>query len=102
MSTKKNECIECRYLKENIDDVFVCKKHNKKTNGNGCNDFDKLKFCDTCTYAKVLVYESGTVDSIDYRCMLQNNKLVYSDNNPMRANNYKYPECILDMYEEKS
>ena len=100
MASNTYECSECKYLNEQFDDKWVCTKHNKETSGNGCDDFDKLKFCDTCKYAKVLVYETGEIDSIDYRCILQINKVVYSDTNPTRINNAKYPECILDMYEE--
>ena len=101
MKIKISECSECKYLKEQLDDKLLCTKHGKAPSCNGCNDFDKLQFCDTCQYAKVLVYESGEIDSIDYRCILQNNKTIYSDLNPMRIDNTKYPECILDMYEEK-
>lgn len=94
-------CEECKYLIENYDDICVCTKHNKAAPENGCKDFDRLQFCDTCEYAKTIVYESGTIDCVDYRCVLQNNKLIYSDNNPMRLQNAAYPECILGMYEER-
>ena len=100
MTNKVYDCSECKYLKEKMDDRWMCTKHNKEAPENGCDEFDKLKFCDTCRYTKTIVYETGEIDCVDYRCMLQNNKLIYSNNNPMRIDNTKYPACILDMYEE--
>ena len=100
MVNKVYNCSECKYINENINDMWICTKSNKEAPDNGCNEFDMLRFCDTCKYAKILVYETGTIDCIDYRCMLQNNRLVYSDINPMRTKNAEYPSCILDMYEE--
>ena len=93
-------CEYCEHLNENHNGKWMCTKHNKETSGDGCKDFSRLQFCNTCDYAKTMIYESGMIDCIDYRCMLQNNKLIYSDNNPMRIQNAKYPKCILGMYEE--
>ena len=100
-------CGDCKFALDIWNDTFMCKKLNKEItdqmcdNAENCKHFQKLQFCDTCAYAKVDVYETGTVDSITYRCILQNNKLIYDDNNPMSCQNAKYPECILGMYEEK-
>ena len=98
---KTYSCKDCKYLYEPHDGKYVCTKHNTNNPKATCDDFDKLKFCDTCTYSKSLVYETETIDCIDYRCMLQGYKCVYSDMSPMRLTNALYPECILDMYEEK-
>lgn len=95
-----NNCIECKRLNEKRNGKWICTKTNSEAPENGCDDFDKLQFCDTCKYGKSIAYETGTIDCIDYRCMLQGNKLIYTDNNPTRIHNAAYPECILDMYEE--
>ena len=100
-------CCDCKFAVDTFDDIYMCTKFNKEitdqmcANAENCKHFKKLQFCDTCAYAKVDVYETGTIDCITYRCILQNNKLIYNDNNPMFCQNAKYPECILGMYEEK-
>ena len=94
------DCINCKYCKENHNDKLICTKVNAAISGDGCPKFEQTQFCNTCKYAKVMVYETGTIDCIDYRCMLQNNKFIYSDNNPMRCKNALYPECNIGLYEE--
>ena len=100
MADKINNCVECKHVNEKKNGKLMCVKHNKEVAGDGCPDFNKLQFCKTCQYAKITKYESDINDYVDYRCILQNNKLIYSDNNPNRAHNSTYPECILGMYEE--
>ena len=101
------DCGDCKFAIDTWNGTFMCKKHNKEItdqmcdNAENCKYFQKLQFCDTCAFAKVDVYETGTVDCVTYRCILQNNKLIYEDNNPMSCQNANYPECILAMYEEK-
>lgn len=99
-------CSDCKYALEDYNDKMFCTK--KKINitdaihdeADKCKSFKKLEFCDTCQYCKSIVYETGTIDCIDYRCILQNNKFIYSNNNPMTCQNAKFPECNLGMYEE--
>jgi hypothetical protein len=100
MSNNTRNCVECRFVIEKKNKL-ICTKKNKEVQNNGCDDFDKLKFCNTCQYAKILKYDDIERVTVDYRCILQSNKLVYSDNNPHRVCNATYPECILGMYEEK-
>ena len=101
------ECYDCKFAVSTFDDVYQCMKFNKEItdqmcdNAENCKHFKRLQFCDTCAYAKVDVYETGTIDCITYRCILQNNKLIYNDNNPMSCQNANYPKCIIEMYEEK-
>lgn len=99
-------CCDCKFAVDTLDNVYTCTKMNTKitdqmcANAENCKYFKKLQFCDTCEYAKVDVYETGTIDCVTYRCILQNNKLIYQDGNPFDCQNAKYPECNLGMYEE--
>lgn len=99
--SKACECTNCKYLDENSNGKLICVKNNKKAIGTICDDFDKLESCNTCEYSKVLSYETDTGNYIDYRCTLQNNKVICIDYDPTHLHNAKYPECVLGMYEEK-
>lgn len=95
-------CLDCKHFKENFDGNDTCTANNSNVvdyNPSLCPHFTKLQFCDTCTYANIVVYETGTIDEIVYRCTLQNNKVIYSDSSFI-ANNSEYPECNINCYEE--
>lgn len=58
--------------------------------------------CLDCKYANKRIYETGQIDDVEYRCSLQNNKMIYDDLHPMDEN-YDYhdlPECPVDMFEQ--
>jgi hypothetical protein len=98
-----HDCIDCKYFKEQLDGNDICTATNKEVvdyNPSSCPHFIQLKFCDTCAYANIVIYKTGTIDEITYKCTLQNNKVIYSDVNFMQANNSEYPECNIDCYEE--
>lgn len=101
MTNNNRGCTECKHYLETVNDKLMCTKHNNRLRDvvEDCPDFEELQFCDSCAYSKTNVYETGVIDEIDYRCILQNNKLIYADNNPMRFENAKYPECNIGMYE---
>ena len=81
---------DCSLLKQDPpDDVDIV----------GCEHFELAKTCLNCKYAIQQVYETGTIDDIEYRCSLQNNKLIYDDSNPMVSHYGDIPECNIGMFE---
>ena len=63
---------------------------------------DNRDTCLDCKYAKKRMYETGTIDDIEYRCVLQNNKLIYDDLHPL-AEDFDYadaPDCPISMFEQ--
>jgi len=46
------------------------------------------------------VYETGSIDDIEYRCKLQNNKLIYDDSNPYVTHPLDFPDCHINKYEQ--
>ena len=99
-----HDCVNCKHYTDALEETNgFCTKLCREVascQANSCKHFEQLTFCDTCKWANIRVYETGTIDSVDYRCILQNNKLIYSDLNPMRIHNADYPECEIFLYEE--
>jgi hypothetical protein len=97
-------CDECRFFKcADAGDTYICMKRNIDVSDYDeieCNDFEKHESCDECRYAKIIIYETGTIDDIAYHCRLQGNKLMYDDLNPYRCSNYDFPRCPVGMYEK--
>lgn len=55
--------------------------------------------CLTCKHSLTRVYETGTIDDIEYRCPFQNNKVIYDDSNPMNCHHPDIPECPINKWE---
>jgi hypothetical protein len=97
---------ECRYLidtyceqNEVWDIRSHCKKHNKLIpDETPCEDYTKSYSCYNCQFANAKVYETGTIDCIDYHCNLQNDKLIFSDLNWAINNFGNFPECPIDKW----
>lgn len=58
-----------------------------------CENFIQAHTCLNCSCAKIRMYETGTIDDIEYRCPFQNNKLIYDDLNPYCTHYADVPEC---------
>jgi hypothetical protein len=105
---------DCRFIKEKdpLTDEFICTKDNSVIQFDvfdtdlPCTAFEKFEFCDTCKHGKEVVYETGTIDEIDYYCKLQNIngdlKLIYIDIDPYINHNADFPRCSISHYEPKA
>lgn len=60
-----------------------------------CYNFEMAKNCLTCRHARYTIYETGTIDDIEYRCPLQDNKLIYDDLEPYLEHHADIPECNI-------
>lgn len=100
-------CYECRYGKEKIpEDKLYCGKSCLEVSDEGyeddfdCKDFEIFQSCSNCKHGRQIIYETGTIDDIEYRCKLQNNKLMYDDCSPFTLHNADFPICNIKKYEE--
>ena len=64
-----------------------------------CKDFQLAKTCLDCKHSWPRVYETGTIDDIEYRCKLQNDKLIYDDSEYDINHYYKITECKKNKFE---
>ena len=64
-----------------------------------CKNFVQAKTCINCKHATIQIYETDRIDSIEYRCPFQNNKLMYDDTNPYNFHYMDVPECNIDKFE---
>lgn len=69
-----------------------------------CDKYSEAKTCIDCVHAKITVYETGTVDSVEYRCSLQDDLLIYENLNPYYPHYSDVPECNIGKfkYEKKT
>lgn len=65
-----------------------------------CDYFTQARTCIDCIHSKLCVYETETIDDIEYRCPFQNNKLIYDDSNPCCRHYIDVPECNIGRFEE--
>ena len=64
-----------------------------------CNDFVQATTCINCKHSIRRIYETGTIDDIEYRCPFQNRKLIYDDVNAYYKHFTDVPECNIDKFE---
>ena len=93
---------DCKYFKEFCGE-YACTL-NPKFAITG-DDFDcpncvTAKNCLTCKHSYIEVYETGTIDCIEYYCSFQGKKVIYNDSDPMNCHHYDIPECNIDKWEE--
>lgn len=63
-----------------------------------CSDYVEVRNCLTCKYSTAIIYETGTIDCIEYRCGFNKrptwtDKVIYNDSEPMISHHYNIPEC---------
>lgn len=105
----KNNCIdrECKYATHTIEPYgdLYCSLQNKEVQDDiditGCKQFKVAKNCLNCKHSIPTVYETGTIDDIEYRCPFQNNKLIYDDSCCEVTHNIDIPECNINKWEEE-
>jgi hypothetical protein len=66
-----------------------------------CTYFEIPKTCDNCKHSFCQIYETGTIDDIEYYCKLQNNKIIYDDSNVYNVHygDTDIPKCPIDKFE---
>lgn len=99
-------CIDnaCKYCEQcYLDDVLRCTLTDTVVPDNidetQCENFVQAKTCLDCKHSKMTVYETGTIDDIEYRCPFQNNKLIYDDSNIYNTHYADIPECNIGRFE---
>lgn len=92
----------CKYYYDSCIDNGRCElKPDFKIPDNdtfSCSDYIKAKNCLTCKHSSPTIYETGTIDCIEYRCNFEGNatwtdKVVYNDSEPMIRHHYDILEC---------
>lgn len=98
---------ECRYFKDEYDKqngiwefYSFCNKQNKFIPKEIiCEHYLEPQLCYNCLHSYTIVYETGTIDSIDYHCKLQNNKMIFSDLNWAISHQGDFPDCPIGKWE---
>lgn len=67
-----------------------------------CPNFVQAKNCLTCKHSSTTVYETGTIDDIEYKCKLQDKKMIYDDSNVLNQHHSDIPECNCGKWEYDS
>lgn len=89
---------ECRHLYSELGESFCELTHEEipdDIDTTQCDNFIQAHTCIDCAHSKATVYEMGSIDDIEYRCQLQNNKLIYDDVNPNCFHYADVPECNI-------
>lgn len=64
-----------------------------------CDDFVQARTCINCKHSISRIYETGTIDNIEYRCPFQDKKLIYDDLEPYMSHFADVPECNIGKFE---
>ena len=96
---------ECKHLYSEMGEMF-CELTHEEVPDNideiQCEHYLQARTCIDCVYSKTTIYETGTIDDIEYRCPFQSNKLIYDDSNAMNRHYLDVPECNIDKFENVS
>lgn len=102
MLYNKKNCIEdfCRYCTYDANtDEYDCKLE-LEIKDEDCDYFEPRQRCDDCAYAKVITFETGLIDEVDYYCKLQGDALIYEDVT-FEPSDSRWPDCPIDSFKEK-
>lgn len=95
---------ECKYLLHTWDCEMYCSLLNKEVSEDidetQCVHFTQARTCINCKHSLETVYETGTIDDIEYRCPFQNKKLMYDDSDAYNSHFADVPECNINKWEE--
>lgn len=102
---KLMNCIdnECKHLYAYMGELY-CSLSNEEIPEDietGCKFFTHARTCINCKHSKLEIYETGTIDDIEYRCPFQGNKLIYDDLDPYTSHYADVPECNIDKFEQR-
>lgn len=103
----KKNCLDdpCKYHHYCVDPQsnFWCSLHDCEIpddiDETGCKDFELARTCIDCKHRKTTIYETGTIDDIEYRCPFQDGKLIYDDINPGVSHYADVPTCNINKFE---
>lgn len=108
-----NSCVDqqCKYYTEKFvakdgiwDYESFCTKQDKFIDYENevCSDYQQSQKCFNCKHRRTIVYETGTIDSIDYHCTLQEDKFIHSDLSWCQDNYADFPDCNIKQWVYKS
>ena len=96
---------ECRHLYSEFGELY-CKLTEKEIPEDiditQCENYIQAHTCIDCIHAKRIVYETGTIDDIEYRCPFQNNKMIYDDLNVYMTHYADVPECNINKFSKEN
>ena len=94
---------ECKYLLHTWDCEMYCSLLHQEVPDDidlvQCENFKQAKTCLNCIHSIETVYETGTIDDIEYRCPFQNRKLIYDDLDVYNAHFADVHECNIGKFE---
>lgn len=94
---------ECKHLLRTWDCEWYCNFTHEEVpddiDTTQCEHFVQARTCINCTHSIPTIYETGTIDDIEYRCPFQDNRLIYDDLNPMNSHYADVPECNVGKFE---
>lgn len=94
---------ECKHTYSVFGET-CCKLTNQEIPDNidvtQCKNFVQARTCVNCKHSIPTVYETGTIDDIEYRCPFQDKKLIYDDINVYNQHFSNVPECNIDKFKE--
>lgn len=67
-----------------------------------CKNFQQAHTCIDCIHSRITIYETGTIDDIEYRCPFQNNKMIYDDSDPGIRHYENVPECNIEKFQKEN
>ena len=67
-----------------------------------CKNYQQAHTCIDCIHSRITIYETGTIDDIEYRCPFQNNKLIYDDSNTYMRHYTDVPECPINKFQKEN
>lgn len=99
-------CIDnnCKHLLHTWDCEMYCSLTNEEVPENidiiQCENFVQARTCINCIHSSPTVYETGTIDDIEYRCPFQGNKMMYDDSDVYNSHFADVPECNIGKFED--
>ncbi len=100
---------ECKFYTElygcidkEWDHDAYCVKHKKYIPEEKlCGEYIKAEKCFNCRFSRSIVYETGSIDCIDYHCKLQNDRMIFSDLSWSIGHYADFPDCNIDEWKMK-
>lgn len=67
-----------------------------------CENYQQAHTCIDCIHSRITIYETGTIDDIEYRCPFQNKKMIYDDLEPGIRHYADVPECPINKFQKEN
>lgn len=95
---------ECKYLLHTFEHEAYCSLLHQEIPDDiditQCDNFVQARTCLNCVHSISTVYETGTIDDIEYRCPFQGKKVIYDDTDVWHDHYANVPECNIDRFEK--